>query len=192
MGEITYKDIDGFFGYGELYENIVKKCPQGETIVEIGAYHGRSTSYLLEMANKYKKDIHIVVIDHFEGSVEHNKQSDHYGQFISNMENLKYKYPHQLIKEYSHEAANQFEDKSVYFAMIDASHEYEDVKRDILTWLPKIKKGGMLSGDDYDWPGVRRAVSEIFPEADVCKRSGGDCCHDITAGNYWMKEINED
>jgi hypothetical protein len=42
------------------------------------------------------------------------------------------------------------------------------VRSDIASWLPKIKPGGWLSGDDYDeekWPDVVRAVREGLPGA---------------------------
>ena len=47
---------------------------------------------------------------------------------------------------------------------IDASHEYECVKEDIISWLPKVKIGGILCGDDYcvGWPQVVKAVDEIL------------------------------
>ncbi|MES2122636.1 MAG: class I SAM-dependent methyltransferase [Chlamydiota bacterium] len=50
---------------------------------------------------------------------------------------------------------------------IDANHEYTHVKQDILTWLPKVRPGGILAGHDYEpeipmFSGVKRAVDEIF------------------------------
>jgi predicted O-methyltransferase YrrM len=65
------------------------------------------------------------------------------------------------------EASKQYEDESLDFVFIDASHEYEFVKADILTWLPKVKKGGWIGGHDFtpnDPPtnGVDTAVKEIF------------------------------
>ncbi len=50
---------------------------------------------------------------------------------------------------------------------IDGNHEYCQVKEDILSWLPKIRVGGILAGHDYDptipiFDGVKRAVDEIF------------------------------
>ena len=42
-----------------------------------------------------------------------------------------------------------YENNSLDFVLIDASHKYIDVKEDIISWLPKVKKGGYLIGDDY-------------------------------------------
>ena len=61
-------------------------------------------------------------------------------------------------------AAEQFEDNSLDFVHIDASHEYEDVLNDIKSWYPKVKPGGMITGDDYLWPGVNKAVNEYFKD----------------------------
>jgi hypothetical protein len=35
--------------------------------------------------------------------------------------------------------------------------------------LPKVKSGGILSGDDYHhtWPGVVQAVTELVPESQI-------------------------
>lgn len=50
---------------------------------------------------------------------------------------------------------------------IDANHEYLHVKEDILSWLPKLRPGGILAGHDYEpsipiFDGVKQAVDEIF------------------------------
>lgn len=111
---------------------------------------------------------------------------DYEKEFRNNMSLLEYPYPATVIPRESHIAANEFRDNSLSFIMIDASHDYENVKKDIETWWPKLKVGGLFSGDDYDWPGVTKAVNEKFPEGvQVYPRTGGDCCHDIYAGNYW-------
>ena len=47
-------------------------------------------------------------------------------------------------------------DHSLDFVFLDASHEYKDVKDDIEHWLPKVKIGGTLGGDDMNWKGVGR------------------------------------
>jgi len=45
---------------------------------------------------------------------------------------------------------------------IDAAHDYENVKKDILVWLPKVKQGGIIAGHDVIIGGVKQAVVEIF------------------------------
>ena len=46
---------------------------------------------------------------------------------------------------------------------VDANHEYEEVKIDIETWYPKVRKGGIISGEDYHYyDGVVKAVDEFF------------------------------
>ena len=69
-----------------------------------------------------------------------------------------------FIREESIVAANKFLDKSLDMVFIDAIHLYENVKEDIKTWLPKVKSGGIISGDDYTdyFPGVKQAVQEYF------------------------------
>lgn len=59
-------------------------------------------------------------------------------------------------------AARRFADASLDFVYIDANHEYNHVRRDILSWRPKVKMGGVLAGHDYSWrwPGVLQAVHE--------------------------------
>ena len=68
------------------------------------------------------------------------------------------------------EVAKGFEPESVDFVYIDANHSYTFVRDDIQAWLPKVKKGGIIGGHDYDWAdkehddelAVKRAVDEAF------------------------------
>ena len=71
------------------------------------------------------------------------------------------------LKLYSKAACPLFPDLYFDFVFIDADHRYESVKADILGWMPKVRKGGVIAGHDYKWPGkrhpgVKRAVDEVF------------------------------
>jgi predicted O-methyltransferase YrrM len=69
------------------------------------------------------------------------------------------------IKKSSVEASKDFKDSSLDLVYIDAAHDYDNIKQDILTWLPKIKKGGFIAGHDYRYDpniGVYQAVNDIF------------------------------
>ena len=75
--------------------------------------------------------------------------------------------PYQAHRMTTNEAAGLFKDESLDAVFIDADHSYEAVKMDIQNWMPKVRKGGILAGHDYNsaWPGVIKAVNEIFLEA---------------------------
>jgi hypothetical protein len=65
-------------------------------------------------------------------------------------------------------AASLFADRSLDWVHLDAGHDRENLTRDISAWLPKVKQGGWLSGDDYNsekWPEVVSTVRELLPGA---------------------------
>ncbi len=54
-----------------------------------------------------------------------------------------------LVREFSSKASEKFEDKSLDFVYIDGNHRLEYVIEDMKKWIPKVKKGGIISGHDY-------------------------------------------
>lgn len=54
-----------------------------------------------------------------------------------------------VIKSISWDASNLFENDSVDFIYFDGSHTTEGFGKDMQCWVPKVKKGGLLSGHDY-------------------------------------------
>jgi hypothetical protein len=148
--------------------------------VELGTHVGDCTFFLLD--NDPGLTLHTV--DIFEQQPEHeNYKQDRYDFTELYPDFLKFaeKYGDRLIvhKGWTHEVAKDFEDESLDFVFIDADHEYESVKRDIILWRRKIKPGGILMGHDTQIPGVRKAVQE--------------CCEEYFAGgeNFcWVGSIN--
>lgn len=69
-----------------------------------------------------------------------------------------------IMRMDTHSAARFVPDASLDFVFIDADHTYEGCKRDIEDWACKIRPGGILSGHDINWPTVRQAVEERFPQ----------------------------
>ena len=67
-----------------------------------------------------------------------------------------------LIKDFSVPAANQVADNSLDFVFIDAIHSYEAVTQDLNAWFSKVRPGGLISGHDVSWGGVREAVEEFL------------------------------
>ena len=173
-----YQNIEGWFDYQDVYGGMVETFGDGAHFVEVGAWKGKSSSYMaVEIANS-NKNIKFDVVDTWRGSPEHQEggafeskeaiEDTLFDIFQNNMADAKDFY--NPVKMGSLEAAETYLDESLDFVFIDASHEYEYVKQDILAWLPKIKRGGFIGGHDFtpnDPPtnGVDRAVKEIFGDS---------------------------
>ena len=54
-----------------------------------------------------------------------------------------------LLRRFAEAAAAEFADGFFDWIYVDAGHTYEHVSRDVRTWWPKLRRGGMLSGDDF-------------------------------------------
>jgi predicted O-methyltransferase YrrM len=164
----SYLEIKGWFNHKMTYDYLIEQCPEGGTIVELGAWLGKSSSYLVDKSIKRN----VIIIDSWLGSpdeLETNHklatQTDIYEVFKSNMGERKY----QSIRGLSKDVVESFQDESLDVVFIDLTHTYEEVKQDITLWLPKVKKGGILSGHDYEiaWGGVMKAVDEMLPSRTI-------------------------
>lgn len=68
-----------------------------------------------------------------------------------------------LIPAMTVEAARHWSEP-IDFLYIDADHSYRGVSADLEAWVPHVKSGGLIVGDDYDhprYPGVREAWDEF-------------------------------
>ena len=63
-----------------------------------------------------------------------------------------------IIKNFSVQAAEQFENDFFDWIYIDAMHDYTNVANDLEAWWPKLRTGGLFTGDDF-WSS-RRALKE--------------------------------
>lgn len=165
--EHYYHNIEGFSSekeQGVLLETILNKINLTDklNIAEIGVYQGRGTSIWNVILINKNIDYNYYAIDHFSGSSEHNNNINYYEITLKNLKSLENKI--KIIKNDSILESKNYPNNFFDIIYIDASHEYELVKLDILNWLPKVKHGGIICGDDYiaGWPGVVKAVNEIF------------------------------
>jgi len=168
--EHFYESIQNWFDYQGVYNRMVRLAHDGDLFVEIGVWKGGSTAYMgVEILNSGKKIIYHA-IDSFEGSIEIGDVKDWlYDETSKNLKPLTDIGIVKLIKSFSLDAVNNYEDESIDFCFIDGSHEYEDVKQDIIQWLKKVKRGGILAGHDYhnNWNGVVQAVNEIIGKDNI-------------------------
>jgi hypothetical protein len=171
--EHFYTKIHGWFneGYPGAYKKIFDYFKsEPEHIVEIGVWKGRSSSYLgVELYNHGWTNVKFDLIDHFEGSPEHKRNPKFntlnlYDIAVENLSPLNGKINYEIFKLSSEESSKKYNDESLDFVFIDGAHEYNEVLKDINLWYPKVKKGGIICGDDYcsDWNSVIKAVDDFF------------------------------
>jgi predicted O-methyltransferase YrrM len=181
----TYQSMEGWFNMENEYLELLEQCPDGGTFVELGCFKGKSTSFIVTEIINQNRPIDFVAVDSFEGATDSNDNkeveaykeiSDIEKDFDKNTKLISHNFS--KVKSLSHEAANLFEDSSVDICFIDAGHSYEAVKKDIESWLAKMKKGGIISGHDYTaWEGVNKAVNELLGTPD---KISNDC---------WFKKV---
>jgi hypothetical protein len=164
-----YQDIKGWFSFPKLYSEMVARFPSGSRLVEIGTYHGCSFSYLVVEAINSGKKFDIVGIDAL-------CWPDILPAFTENMKPLEGHF-RTIFGGDSFDHAKDFEDGSIDFLFIDGCHVYEFVKKDIENFLPKMKKGGIMAGHDFNeaHPGVMQAVLEAFIGDPNVKWDGNYC-----------------
>lgn len=176
-----FSNIEGWFSSEdrEFYRSIVNYFNGPAHFVEVGSFKGLSSSFMAVEIINSGKSIKFDCVDTWGGSPEHNKNGAFedrdvvsgtlYESFIKNMSPVEGYY--NAIRMSSIEAAKLYQDQSLDFVFIDALHDYDNVSADIKSWLPKIKKGGIISGHDYHHPPIIRAVKDHVGEV----RSMGSC-----------------
>jgi hypothetical protein len=114
-------------------------------------------------------------------SIDNREGSPHDGTFANyavnqdlivealseNLGSLHSKKVHLIVGD-SQEVAKTWS-KVIDILYVDADHEYQPAKADILAWMGYVRSGGIIAGHDYckTFPGVVRAVDELFPGATV-------------------------
>lgn len=143
---------------------------------EIGVFRGRTsrtllvgrgalTLYLVDSWKATPPDASYANTGDFHAALPQSEQDRHYEAAKAAVAFAGKRA--KILRMSSVDAAKTFKGGSLDFVFIDADHSYDGCIEDIRAWLPKIKKGGFISGHDYDnvdFPlfGVKRAVDEFF------------------------------
>lgn len=141
-----------------LYDLIIENFKKDYVIVEVGCFAGISTELFANMCKK------VYAIDPWNSIGYSEVPKDLLIEGENNFDIINEKYENIIkIKDFSVAASLQFEDESIDAVYIDGEHKYDAVKEDIITWLPKVKKNGCISGHDFMDKGVQKALKELFP-----------------------------
>merc|ERR1712129_463218 len=69
-----------------------------------------------------------------------------------------------LLRQRSTEVAGNWTGGTVDLIFIDAEHDTQSCSEDIRAWMPLLRSGGILAGDDYmAGGGVQAAVHALKP-----------------------------
>jgi predicted O-methyltransferase YrrM len=147
---------------GELLFRLAASCPSGGTIVEIGSWKGKSTTWLAGGAGP-ASGIRIFAIDPHEPYLA-DPQADSLRDFRANLERLGLAALVTPIVARSQAAALSF-DRPIDVLFIDGDHEEAPFMADVALWIPKVRAGGSVALHDVrnrEWPGVSRALSRLL------------------------------
>ena len=160
-----------------LYELMKNKNPK--VGIEIGVQKGLFTRNILSLLSSIETYYAIDPWLSYDDYVNYINNSKYYNQnrldkFLNvfKEKTKKWKDKIKILRMLSSEAVNYIEDESIDFCFIDGNHIYDYVMEDIKLYLPKMKKGGLIGGHDYEhgndyghssW-GVEEAVNDYFGE----------------------------
>jgi predicted O-methyltransferase YrrM len=139
--------------------------PAGDGIVvEIGAYIGRTTVFMVQILRLLGRATKIVSIDPFERCTPDNyNPQGSYARYMKNLRDAGVDRQCMALAAFSEDAAPAVPG-SVLLLVIDGWHYYDAVKADLELYLPKLVAGGLVFIDDYGpaYPDVVRAVDEFL------------------------------
>ncbi len=129
-------------------------------VVEVGVYQGALSRMFAAMPSV--EEMHI--IDSWDGSYCKfgRKHMDYIAAIVIDWAKTDPKVFVDRVD--SLVGAKLFDDESIDFWHTDGDHTLAGIRGDIEAWLPKVKPGCIMSGDNYEIPDVAQGVREFFPD----------------------------
>lgn len=138
-----------------LLAYLAKLSPPGGLFVEIGAWKGRSTALLVEVAQRLAVPARVVSID--------PHMRDTWGEFQETVKRFDLEARGLEVHRAMSHAVGSSWSRPISFLWVDGSHEYPDVVHDIADFTPHVMPGAYVLFDDAArgyFPGVERALAE--------------------------------
>lgn len=158
--------------YSDAFVNLVcgHKEP-GMLVAEIGCYDGGTSRHAIvpvhEMQGTY------IAVDWFKGTLVPNWESCNDEHCYKPNKNVRKDFErnltgfescYKIIESTTEEASLLFDDESLDICFIDADHSYRSISQDLDLYLPKVKRGGIICGHDFD---------DLTPDFSLCKMAMG-------------------
>ena len=153
--------IKGHIGLNEgfLLFRITRSLKENSVIMEIGSFKGKSTCFIAEGIGD--KKMQFFCIDPWKDGLMQEKGDAIFNEFLQNTKEYRDRFS--ILRKFSHEVIKEWPaHRKIDFLWVDGDHSYEGVKKDILNWMPLVKKSSFVCFHDYrDAPGVKKAVDEL-------------------------------
>jgi hypothetical protein len=154
--------------------------------IEIGVWKGEGARHALEhydIDKMYLIDPYVPLpyLKHYFGTesiVNASKEEAHL-----RMEPYKDKVV--FMEDFSENVCDEIPDNSCSVLFIDGNHSYESVLLDLKNFIPKVKPGGLIIGDDFNEEGVKKAIVEYAAQTGI--EYGIDVGKDPTSKFYFIK-----
>lgn len=166
-------DIFGWNGHKPFISNIVKQI-KPETIIEVGTWKGLSALSMARAQSEYSSSGKIYCVDTWQGSSDfwYNECEDFDLKLVNGYPSVYYTFlsnvyhcgmgerivPVPLPSNVAYRVFKERINLSADLIYIDGSHEEEDVFNDLSSYINLLNNGGVIFGDDYGYPSVKKAV----------------------------------
>jgi hypothetical protein len=189
-------DLNGWNGNNPVFRELITET-QPTTIIEVGTWKGQSAINMGNIVKQLNLKTKIHCVDTWLGAIEFwtngkdtsdrrllqlNGYPQIYYQFLSNvvhsnLQDVILPFPNTSENGYRYFKYNNITSKMIY---IDASHEEDDVYKDLNNYYELLENNGILFGDDYqkDWPGVINSVDRFVKENNLSL--------EIRYNNFWI------
>lgn len=154
--------------------SVLRAIPKNATCAEIGVWKGDFSERILAAARP--RALHLIDPWRFVAAYPRRWYG---GAAARNQDDMDRLY-RDVVRRFAHDprviihrldsqaAATRLADIAFDWVYIDGDHSYEAVRDDLLVWVPRVRPGGILAGDDYTWRDehgicpVARAVQEFI------------------------------
>lgn len=169
-------DLHGWGGDSPAFAELIKEV-RPSLVIEVGTWKGASAVSMAEAAVREKLDAKILCIDTWLGALEFRLDHEDIERFKA-LE-CRHGYPQVYYRFLANVCHRGHQGSIIPFPLdsasaalwlmshglkagliyIDGSHEEEAVYQDLLDYTALLAPGGRIFGDDWDWAGVRAAVT---------------------------------
>lgn len=158
----------GWFNHGPKVLALLEQH-RPKVVVELGSWLGQSAIAMARMVRRWGGTV--TCVDTWCGELDENGASpDPAGKpplmllsCARAMVQAGISASVRLIPATTVDAAAQWQGP-IDFLYVDAGHGYHDVMADLNAWVPYVRRGGVIAGDDYEhprYPGVKLAWDEF-------------------------------